>query len=683
MIYALIFSGVLLFVFFFLYLKERKRRIQTDHDFNILSERKKALRQSMEMLMDHSSDFFFRYRRDGMVNYTSSNVDRLLGYKKATGPIHFKDIITDNPINEHIYDHIESLFRLDFDQIKPYFLEIRDNFGEKHMLEIYESPHLDAEGNVDYINGIARDLTGVYKAELELKESERQQSLILESIPDPMFTIDRNLCYADYQVVREEELWVKPSQFIGKRVRDIVPEKLGQVFDDAMLRAFETGKLQALEYDFGEGENKEYYEGRIVKLDENRLLVISRNISARKKLESQLRRAKEAAESAAQAKSNFLATMSHEIRTPMNGVIGMISLLAETNVTEEQKEYIETIQSSSDTLLRIINDILDYSRIESGKLAFEESLFYIKKVIDDSIGLVKFEAQRKGIILNAIVDENVPNFIRTDRGRLRQVLLNLLSNAIKFTEHGSIILSVSVEKMTDKYVNLVFNVKDTGIGIPKEKLQGLFKEFTQVDSSHSRKFGGTGLGLAIVKRLVKMLNGKVKVESEVGVGSVFSFTIRAKLASKVALDQDGTLPEGANKEKDYIGEQYPLRILFAEDNSINRKLISLYLERLGYVADVAYDGLEVIKLVQAKNYDVILLDIAMPEMDGIQVIKLIREMPLSKQPYVIGVSANAFKSDIENGLASGLDDYLVKPMQFDDLKQKLIASYEAIQESKA
>lgn len=682
MTYALALAGALIVLLAILLIKERRSRSTVERNFEILTQRKKELRQSLELLMDHSSDFYFHYNREGVVNYSSSNVERLLGYKKEDGPLQVKQFVTDNPINEQVQGHIEKLFRLDFDELKPYFLEVKDAYGERHMLEIFETPHLDDQGNVDYVTGIARDLTGVYKAELELKESERQQLLILESIPDPMFTIDNNLCYTDYQVVREEDLWFKPSQFIGKRIKDVVPAENGEVFEEIINKAFESGKVETLEYEFGQGDSKEYFEGRVVKLDDNRVLVISRNITARKRLEVELRKAKDAAESAAQAKSNFLATMSHEIRTPMNGVVGMISLLAETEMNEEQKEFVETIQASSDTLLRIINDILDYSRIESGKLAFEESLFYLKKVIDDSLGLIKFEAQRKGIILNSVIDEDVPNFIRTDRGRLRQILLNLLSNAVKFTEHGSIILSVKVERMTDKYVTLIFKIKDTGIGIPQDKLQTLFKEFTQVDSSHTRKFGGTGLGLAIVKRLVKMLNGKVQVESDLGVGSAFTFTIKAKLASKVPTEEP-TDSNMSSKEDDYVGEKFPLRILMAEDNSINRKLTALFLERMGYVADMAVDGLEVMQFIKKNTYDVILLDIAMPEMDGYQVVGMIRDMELEVQPQVIGVSANAFKGDIEKGLESGLDHYLVKPLKFVDLKEKLMDAYKAIQDSKS
>ena len=247
--------------------------------------------------------------------------------------------------------------------------------------------------------------------------------------------------------------------------------------------------------------SQENFEGRIIKLDEQRVLIISRDITAKTNLEIELRKAKDAAESAAKTKSDFLATMSHEIRTPMNGVIGMTSLLAETALSKDQKDYVDTIQASGDTLLRIINDILDYSKIESGKLSFEENVFSLEKVIQDSFGLFSFEASKKDLFLNTEINDDVPAFIKTDRGRLRQILLNLLSNAVKFTERGSVSLKVELESQTTKRAIIRFIIKDTGIGIPQNELKELFQEFTQVDSSHSRRFGGTGLGLAIVKRL--------------------------------------------------------------------------------------------------------------------------------------------------------------------------------------
>ncbi len=677
LIIFIIFS-VVLGVFLFI---ERIKRKRTEEELKIAIKRKKTLRQSIEMLMDHSSDFYFRYDKKGFVNYTSSNVERLLGFKKSDGPVHFTEIVTDNPINNRLSKYIPKRFESTSEKVESYFLEITDKSGIDHMLEIFEMPHLNTSGKVDYVNAIARDLTGVYQAEMNLKESERKRDQILKALPDAMFMIDKELRYVNYQASREDQLWYKPSQFIGQKVRDVVPEHLKDPFEKVILDAFESGKVQTLEYHFGEGENTEYFEGRVVKLSDDEVLVISRDISNGKRLEKELRNSKDLAESATRAKSNFLATMSHEIRTPMNGVVGMISLLAETELSEVQKEYVETIEASGDTLLRIINDILDYSRIESGKLSYEESLFYLHKVIDDSLSIFKFEAQKKGIILNAFIEEDVPNFIRTDRGRLRQILLNLLSNAVKFTEHGSVILSVGVEKQDDNNVVLLFKVKDTGIGIPKDKLNGLFKEFTQLDTSHNRKFSGTGLGLAIVEKLVNMLHGKVNVKSEQNVGSTFSFSIRAKMAGNTQVDP--MLTENGlqkNKKGEYIGEKYPLKLLLAEDNSVNRKLTLLFLERLGYLAKTVSNGKDVISALQKEHFDVVLLDISMPELDGFEVTERIKKMKLEQEPKIIGVSANAYKIDIDKAFKLGMSSYIVKPMKLEDLKDNLKSAYVSIHE---
>ena len=261
----------------------------------------------------------------------------------------------------------------------------------------------------------------------------------------------------------------------------------------------------------------------------------------------------------------------------------------------------------------------------------------------------------------------MPNFIYSDRGRLRQVLLNLLSNAVKFTESGIVKLSVHLKKKTNTSCQLKFEVLDTGIGIPKEKLKGLFKEFTQADSSHSRKYGGTGLGLAIVKNLVKLFGGKVNVKSEVGKGSKFSFSIVAKIKESEPATAN---PSHVTSYKP-IAEDFPLDILLAEDNAVNRKLTSLFLEKLGYQNEYALDGMEVIQLLKQKPYDVILLDISMPNMDGYEVVKVMRKMQLEEMPYIIGVSANAFKSDVQRALSAGMDDYITKPVRFEELKSKL------------
>lgn len=658
----------------FLLQRFRKKSKLFENKFIDVKRRKESINDTFELLMDHSSDFVFRYNAKGMITYVSSNVERILGFKIGEARIHFSEILSSNPINDKIGKHVTGRFNNDESLRSPVFIEVYDSSQQTHMLEIFEFPVSNLKGEVEYVTCVARNVTTIYKAELELKESERQQAKILQAIPDALFTLDRECRYLDYQIHNEDGLWFQPSTFLGKKVSDVIPNPLAAVMEDSIANAFKTGELQTLEYEFGKPGAQDNYEGRIIKLDQNRVLIISRNITPQKKLEIELRKAKDAAESAAKTKSDFLATMSHEIRTPMNGVIGMTSLLAETELSEEQKDYVETIQASGDTLLRIINDILDYSKIESGKLSFEETVFSLEKVISDSFSLLSFEASKKGLSLNTDIAEDVPQFIKTDRGRLRQILLNLLSNAVKFTERGSVSLKVRLESHTARNAVIAFIVKDTGIGIPKNKLGGLFKEFTQADSSHSRKFGGTGLGLAIVKRLVKLLNGKVSVRSEVGIGSEFSFTTRVKLASKKNLAEvvlnKKEVPD--DKSDQLISNEFPMKVLLAEDNSINRRLTNIFLERLGFIPDIALDGLEVVSKVKENDYDLILLDISMPKMDGYEATKIIKDMDIKNVPYIIGFSANAFQEDVDKALAHGMDDYLTKPIRFEVLRDKMI-----------
>ncbi|MCO6360211.1 ATP-binding protein [Roseivirga pacifica] len=643
----------------------------------IESERtRKRTRNSLDHLMRHSSDFLFKYNRAGEVISASPNVRRLLGFPLKE-PVPIRNIVTNSPVNHQLYKHMRQVFETGRVRNEPYFIEIKDSWDNKHILEVFEVVNKNSEGYIKNVTGIARDVTDQYNAELELKQSENKQLTIIKALPDAIFTIDREIRYVDYTVQNEEELWFKPSHFIGKKVADVVPEPMGSIFTAYIEKVFETGELQRIEYSFRQKGQEQFYEGRIIKLDEQFVMVISRPITAQKQVEVELRKAAKAAESAAQAKSNFLATMSHEIRTPMNGVIGMTNLLAETELTEDQKEYVETIKASGETLLRIINDILDYSKIESGKLQVDESVLSLKKLVDDSASLIMYEAKRKNLAINTIFEEDTPEFVISDRGRLRQILLNLLSNAVKFTESGGVTVFVSSESQSDKSIILNFKVQDTGIGIPQDKLNFLFKEFSQADSSHTRKFGGTGLGLAIVKNLVKLLNGKVSVESQVGVGSEFSFTVVARMVneSNLRVIRSKAGEEENEDKKDWvISQNYPLKVLVAEDNTINSKLTSIFLERMGLSADFAISGEEVVSMCREANYDVVLMDVAMPGMDGYEATQVLKQAGSEAAPYIIGVSANAFKEDIKRALDLGMDDYLSKPIKFEELREKMIVA---------
>ena len=394
-----------------------------------------------------------------------------------------------------------------------------------------------------------------------------------------------------------------------------------------------------------------------------RLFKKTKNI---KRLNKTLEKERKRADEANRAKSEFLANMSHEIRTPMNGILATIDLLEEHITTEQTAEYLRTIRESSESLLRIINDVLDISKIESGKLELENIPFDIRRLFKDTTNLMFASATKKGLDNYLEMAEDIPEVVKGDPLRLRQVLLNLLSNALKFTEEGYIKVSVRKTDETGEAVNLEIRVEDTGIGIKEDKKQQLFEKFMQADMTVSRKFGGTGLGLAIIKNIVTLMDGEVRVESDYGNGTEFIIILSLEKTSE---EEAREILEKSRQDK--ITGKIPanLKVLLAEDNRINQKVGKKLFSRFGWRCSVAANGKEAVKMALKEDYDIIFMDVMMPEMDGLNAARRIKN---HKVTSIIALSASTLDADIKKCYNAGMDGFVAKPIKRNELLRETI-----------
>jgi PAS domain S-box-containing protein len=577
--------------------------------------------------------------------------------------------------------------------------------GSRRLIAWSDAVLLNGEGAVEFVICTGIDVTERRRAEEALAKEATLLRTVIDLWPDHIFVKDSVGRYIVNNAAHRSALGKSSlSEVIGKTDFDFFTKELA-----AQIQADERAIIAS-------GQPMLDREARVVKPDGTQiwlstrkvpwlghagkvvgLVGMSQDITDRKRIQEELEKyalelrenneklgvALAAAQEATQLKSQFLAKMSHEIRTPMNGVIGMIQLLLNTILDGEQREFAEFALRSAEALLRLLNDILDISKIEAGKLELEQAPFDLRVTLKDVISLLAPRATAKGLDLKCTVHPDVPQFVRGDAGRLRQILTNLLGNAVKFTKRGGVVVQAERIGVADGRSTVQFSVDDTGIGIAPDHLPGLFQNFVQADNSTTRKYGGTGLGLAISKQLAEMMGGKIGAESEPGRGSRFWFT--------VVLEEQrdtGALPPRekheehrvqtalvsgcAVPERRHSGQTTAHRILLAEDNYINQKVVVGILKKAGYQADVVTNGRQAVEAVAVNHYDLVLMDVQMPIMDGFEATAEIRRREgATRRMPIVALTANAMAGDREQCLKAGMDDFLSKPVSVEEICQTL------------
>lgn len=516
----------------------------------------------------------------------------------------------------------------------------------------------------------ALDCTNRKQEQTELQNNKDSLQALVENSGDALLTVDS---LDRILVLNSGFQWMMRTQFgrefnRGEEFGAGLPEanrlkwkeRFRKVLQGQVMRYRETINVE---------KDEHVYEVLLYPVrDQDRMVIgagyAARNITEQIHQEKEVIAAREKAEEATRAKSEFLAVMSHEIRTPLNGLIGMTDLMGNTVLTEQQQEYLKTIRLSEEALLQVINDILDFSKIEARKMQLEDVPFELKLAVEETLSILSARAAEKKLSLRFSPGADLPQVIRGDKARLRQILMNLVGNAIKFTTKGGVEVRVSkLSENTTAGIELEFAVSDTGPGIEPEQMSRLFTAFSQADASTYRKFGGTGLGLTICKTLVSMMGGKIWVESKTGKGSTFHFTIHTRRGELTLQPQVASLNDNTN-----LAEQLPAKILLAEDNDINRLLASKIFATMGYKVDTAVNGREALQMVKAGKFDLVFMDVQMPEMDGMETSRAIRaEVPKDKQPVIIAMTAFASDEDREMCMSAGMDDFISKPVVGEDM----------------
>ena len=526
-------------------------------------------------------------------------------------------------------------------------------------------PLLGPSGRPEQYIAIRTDITQSKAIEAQLEDQLRFVEVLLEATPTALYLKDRSGRFIRVNRAFEELLGVDRSQWVGRSSAELGGDDVLMVDPERDRQLFETGVAQTFEASFIHRPTGETRQGLFRKApitnasgEVTGLVANIVDITDRTEMELALRRATRHAQAANSAKSEFLANMSHEIRTPMNGVIGMTDLALETDLDEVQREYLEVVKTSAQSLMVILNDILDFSKIEAGRLDIESVVFNLAGLMTDTLKALRPRAVQKGLSLALELGSTLPRQVRSDPGRLRQILTNLCDNAIKFTTKGQVVIRLDGSPAQEGAWTLHMSVQDSGIGIDPEKQRRIFEAFSQADSSTTRRFGGTGLGLTICSRLANLMGGRIWLESQTGQGSTYHVAIQAKVVA-VSHRSAATPEVGAEASRPAMRS---LQVLLAEDNPVNQLVATTMLKKWGHTVVTAENGQQALDLFVQHPWDLVLMDVQMPVMGGLEATQLIRSQePAGTHTPIVAMTANAMASDRLICLEAGMDEHLAKP----------------------